>query len=223
MEKALCYKEWIKTRYYYFLAILVSWGMTGYCILKINRAITMKGAPHLWEVMLGKDVVFIDLLTYLPLLIGIFLAWVQFVPEMQQNRLKLTLHLPVSQYKTISIMLSFGIILLLIGFASDFLLLWLYLQKFFATELTSRILLTAIPWFTAGITGYLLTAWICLEPTWKRRILNILISAAILRIFFLPSVPESYNCFLPILILFTILTLFFSLLSVSRFRAGKQD
>ena len=44
MEKALCYKEWIKTRYYYFLAILVSWGMTGYCILKINRAITMKGA-----------------------------------------------------------------------------------------------------------------------------------------------------------------------------------
>ena len=156
MEKALCYKEWIKTRYYYFLAILVSWGMTGYCILKINRAITMKGAPHLWEVMLGKDVVFIDLLTYLPLLIGIFLAWVQFVPEMQQNRLKLTLHLPVSQYKTISIMLSFGIILLLIGFASDFLLLWLYLQKFFATELTSRILLTAIPWFTAGITGYLL-------------------------------------------------------------------
>ena len=103
MEKALCYKEWIKTRYYYFLAILVSWGMTGYCILKINRAITMKGAPHLWEVMLGKDVVFIDLLTYLPLLIGIFLAWVQFVPEMQQNRLKLTLHLPVSQYKTISI------------------------------------------------------------------------------------------------------------------------
>lgn len=197
--------------------------MTGYCILKINRAITMKGAPHLWEVMLGKDVVFIDLLTYLPLLIGIFLAWVQFVPEMQQNRLKLTLHLPVSQYKTISIMLSFGIILLLIGFASDFLLLWLYLQKFFATELTSRILLTAIPWFTAGITGYLLTAWICLEPTWKRRILNILISTAILRIFFLSSVPESYNCFLPILILFTILTLFFSLLSVSRFRAGKQD
>ena len=189
MEKALCYKEWIKTRYYYFLAILVSWGMTGYCILKINRAITMKGAPHLWEVMLGKDVVFIDLLTYLPLLI----------------------------------MLSFGIILLLIGFASDFLLLWLYLQKFFATELTSRILLTAIPWFTAGITGYLLTAWICLEPTWKRRILNILISTAILRIFFLSSVPESYNCFLPILILFTILTLFFSLLSVSRFRAGKQD
>ena len=75
------------------------------------------------------------------------------------------------------------------------LLLWLYLQKFFATELTSRILLTAIPWFTAGITGYLLTAWICLEPTWKRRILNILISAAILRIFFLSSVPESYNCF----------------------------
>ena len=61
MEKALCYKEWIKTRYYYFLAILVSWGMTGYCILKINRAITMKGAPHLWEVMLGKDVVFIDI------------------------------------------------------------------------------------------------------------------------------------------------------------------
>ncbi len=223
MEKALCYKEWIKTRYYYLLAILVSWGMTGYCILKINRAISLNGAPHLWEVMLSKDVVFIDLLTYMPVLTGILLAWVQFVPEMQQNRLKLTLHLPMSQYKTISIMLSFGIVLLLAGFASDILLLWFYLQKVFASELTARILLTALPWFTAGFAGYLLTAWVCLEPTWKCRILNIFISAAILRIFFLSSIPESYNRFLPILIIYTMLTLSFSLLSVSRFRAGKQD
>ena len=80
MEKALCYKEWIKTRYYYFLAILCHGGMTDTAYLKSTRAITMKGAPHLWGGNARKDVVFIDLLTYLPLLIGIFLAWVQFVP-----------------------------------------------------------------------------------------------------------------------------------------------
>ena len=223
MEKALCYKEWIKTRYYYFLAILVSWGMTGYCILKINRAITMKGAPHLWEVMLGKDVVFIDLLTYLPLLIGIFLAWVQFVPEMQQNRLKLTLHLPYPQLRMINLMLLYGLVVLLICFAANYVLMTVYMQGVLAPELYSRILLTALPWYLAGIAAYLLISWICLEPTWKRRVLNLVISVLLLRIFFLAPAPEAYNAFLPWLAIYTLLTASLSWLSIARFKAGEQD
>ena len=223
MEKALCYKEWIKTRYYYFLAILVSWGMTGYCILKINRAITMKGAPHLWEVMLGKDVVFIDLLTYLPLLIGIFLAWVQFVPEMQQNRLKLTLHLPYPQLRMINLMLLYGLVVLLICFAANYLLMTVYMQGVLAPELYSRILLTVLPWYLAGIAAYLLISWICLEPTWKRRVLNLVISVLLLRIFFLAPAPEAYNAFLPWLAIYTLLTASLSWLSIARFKAGEQD
>lgn len=56
-----------------------------------------QGGSHLWEILLSRDVVFIETLTYIPLLAGLLLAIVQFVPEMQQKRLKLTLHLPYPQ------------------------------------------------------------------------------------------------------------------------------
>lgn len=60
---AIFYKEWIKTRWYFLLAVLATLGFTGYCMLRINRVVEMKGAAHVWEVMLQRDVIFIDMAT----------------------------------------------------------------------------------------------------------------------------------------------------------------
>ena len=223
MQKALFYKEWLKVRWFFLLAMLASWGFVGYGLLRINRVVTMKGAAHVWEVMLERDVVFIDGLTYVPLIIGILMALVQFVPEMQQSRLKLALHLPCGQYRTIVSMLLFSCLLLLACFASNLIIMGSYLSNILAYELTMRILLTALTWYVAGLAGYLLTAWMCLEPTWKRRIFNLLVSAGVLRIFFLSSFPEAYNGFLLLLAVYSLLFIFLPLLSVHRFKTGKQD
>ena len=207
---AIFYKEWIKTRWYFLLAVLATLGFTGYCMLRINRVVEMKGAAHVWEVMLQRDVIFIDMLQYIPLIAGILMAIVQFVPEMQRKCLKLTLHLPYPELKMTGNMLLSGLILLLVCFASNFLLMEIYLNGILAHEL-------------AGISGYLLVAWICLEPAWKRRILNLIIAVLLLRIFFLSPMPEAYNKFLPYLVVYTLLTASFSWLSIVRFKAGKQD
>ena len=191
---AIFYKEWIKTRWYFLLAVVATLGFTGYCMLRINRVVEMKGAAHVWEVMLQRDVIFIDMLQYIPLIAGILMAIVQFVPEMQRKCLKLTLHLPYPELKMTGNMLLSGL-----------------------------ILLTALTWYLAGISGYLLVAWICLEPAWKRRILNLIIAVLLLRIFFLSPTPEAYNKFLPYLVVYTLLTASFSWLSIVRFKAGKQD
>ena len=74
MIKAIFYKEWIKTRWYFLLALVVTTGMAGYTMLRLNRTITLKGAGHIWEVMVTRDAIFIDLLQYVPLLAGILLA-----------------------------------------------------------------------------------------------------------------------------------------------------
>ena len=66
-------------------------------------------------------------------------------------------------------------------------------------------------------------AWICLEPAWKRRILNLITAVLFLRLFFLSPTPEAYNKFLPYLVVYTLLTSSFSWLSIVRFKAGKQD
>ena len=202
---AIFYKEWIKTRWYFLLAVLATLGFTGYCMLRINRVVEMKGAAHVWEVMLQRDVIFIDMLQYIPLIAGILMAIVQFVPEMQRKCLKLTLHLPYPELKMTGNMLE------------------IYLNGILAHELKNHILLTALTWYLAGISGYLLVAWICLEPAWKRRILNLIIAVLLLRIFFLSPTPEAYNKFLPYLVVYTLLTASFSWLSIVRFKAGKQD
>ena len=161
---AIFYKEWIKTRWYFLLAVVATLGFTGYCMLRINRVVEMKGAAHVWEVMLQRDVIFIDMLQYIPLIAGILMAIVQFVPEMQRKCLKLTLHLPYPELKMTGNMLLSGLILLLVCFASNFLLMEIYLNGILAHELKNHILLTALTWYLAGISGYLLVAWICLEP-----------------------------------------------------------
>ena len=43
---AIFYKEWIKTRWYFLLAVVATLGFTGYCMLRINRVVEMKGAAH---------------------------------------------------------------------------------------------------------------------------------------------------------------------------------
>ena len=164
MIKAIFYKEWIKMRCFYPLSALFLFGATAYALLRVQRVITFKGAAHVWEVMLEKEVVFIDILQYLPALLGVLLAVVQFVPEMAQKRLKLTLHLPFPQWKMILLMSGIGLGALALLFIVQTAVLWGYFHALLAPELVARILLTALPWYLAGLTLYLLTAWICLEP-----------------------------------------------------------
>ena len=199
MNKAIFFKEWIKTRGLFFITLLVSLCFAGYVMMRINRVITFKGADHLWAILLSRDTVFIELLQYLPLIIGALFASSQFIPEMTQKR-------------------QISIVFLLQAAS-----LWIYLQQHIACEMVARILLTAAPWYICGYTAYLMTAWICLEPTWKLRIVNLLIAAGIVRIFFLLDKPEAYNSFLPTLIIFTILCASLSIRSVVRFKEGCQD
>ena len=223
MIQAIFYKEWIKTRWYLLLATLFMIGVTGYSMLRIDRAIAMQGIDHLWVVMVQKDAIFVDLLQFVPLFTGILLAAVQFFPEMQRKCLKLTLHLPYSQKKMIMAMLAFGVFVLAICFAIGFIIMGVYLPQHFTSELVQHILLSIAPWFLAGVAGYLLVSWICLEPTWKLRVLNLIIAALIFRVYFLAPGAEAYNSFLPWLALYTLLTASLSWISVIRFKAGKQD
>lgn len=223
MIKAIFYKEWIKMRWFCLVAALFLAGFTAYALLRVQRVITFKGAAHIWEVMLEKEVVFIDILQYLPVLLGVLLALVQFIPEMTHKRLKLTLHLPFPQRKMILLMMSVGLAALAVLSAVQAFVLWCYFHTLFAPELVSRILLTSLPWYLAGLALYPLAAWVCLEPTWRRRVADILVAVGVCRLFFLSETPQAYDGMLPWLLALLLCVLFFPLLSVYRFKQGCQD
>lgn len=222
MQKAIFIKEWIKARRFFWGAAAVSVCFVIYALLRVSRVIEFKGAAHLWEILLMKNVVFIEVLQYIPLVIGILLAVVQFVPEMLQKRLKLTLHLPYPRQRMVLSMILAGVSLLAAIFVLNYLILGGYLMGILAPELYGRILLTALPWYLAGFAAYLLTAWVCLEPVWLKRGINALIAAGLLRLFFLSDVPEAYNCMIILLLFWSVSITGFSLLSVERFKQGKE-
>ena len=74
-----------------------------------------------------------------------------------------------------------------------------------------------------GFAAYLLTCWVALEPTWGRRVLNLVLGVMLVRIYFLAPAPEAYNEFLPLLVIMTICYSLLSVLSLTRFRDDRQD
>ena len=223
MINAIFYKEWIKTKWITILSSLTLLGFTLFLIFKLYRMIELKGAVHIWEVMIYRDALFINMINYIPLIIGIVFAITQFVPEMQRKQLKLTLHLPYESTKVLAAMVGFGLTILLLMFGMTLLCFAVFFSVVLVPELVSHILLTALIWFLAGIVSYILTAWIVLEPTWKRRILYLVASVLLLRVFFLSGDGEAYNRSIGWIILFIILSISLIFLSVIRFKEGKQD
>ena len=223
MLKALLYKEWIKTRWYLLAALTVTTGFAAYSAYGIHRVVSLRGAAHIWEVMVTRDAVFIDIMQFVPLIAGILLSIFQFIPEMQRKCLKLTLHLPVPAMVSTYTMICFGVAALSICFVISLLAITIPAGNIFPAELTSRIISTALPWFLAGYGGYVFTSWIILEPAWKTRIIFMAVSVLILRIFFLAPSPDAYGGFLPWLGLSVILSSSLVWLSITRFKAGKQD
>lgn len=222
MQKAIFLKEWIKTRRVFWGISAMSLCFVVYALLRVERVMEFKGAAHLWEILLMKDVVFIEALRYVPLGMGLLLGIAQFVPEVVQKRLKLTLHLPYPRQRMIVSMLLTGGVLLLGLFILHYVVLGLYLANSLAPELYGRILLTALPWYLAGLAAYLLTAWVCLEPVWWRRGVDALVAAGVLRIFFISETPEAYHFFLVALLVWMVGFTGFSLLSVDRFKRGEE-
>ena len=223
MRKMILYKEWLKTRWALLAIAVILAAGTAFTLLNVGKTAELNGPDALWSVLIMKDTVLVDMLRFLPLAAGIVLAAAQFLPETQARRLKLTLHLPYPQKRMLADMYGYGILVLTILFGLMALVLVFVLRKWFVAELVARILATAAVWFLAGYAGYLWTAAVILEPTWRLRIVLILLLAGLVRLLFISSVPEGYNGFLPWLVLYVFFGQILLFHSVARFKEGLQD
>lgn len=223
MEKAIVFKEWIKTRRVFCISLFLAVVMAVYAVLSMNRLISLKGVDHLWIVMLVKDNLFVGIIKYVPVAIGIAVAVAQMVPEMSHKRLKLTLHLPYPQIKLVTIMLLTGVAEIFTVFVAQLLILVVYDSIIIPVELVERMVLTVLPWYFAGFTAYLFVASVCLEGTWAMRIVLSLLGIGVLMMFYLQDSPEAYNGVILLMIFFMIVPALLSYGSVIRFKEGRQD
>lgn len=150
------------------------------------------------------------------------LSAAQFLPEITNSRLKLSLHLPMKETKTISSILGFASGTLTLLFLIQIIMLLLGARYFFAIEIVSSIFHTILPWFIAGLTGYFLFAFCAFEPIWKRKIVNLMLSCFIIYLFFIRDLPGAYSNTIYFLALVPLASLLFVYYSVYRFKIGVQ-
>ncbi|MCR5351213.1 MAG: hypothetical protein K6E35_01795 [Bacteroidales bacterium] len=223
MNRMIVYKEWLKTRWVLLGILLILAAVTFYCFLNLSKVVEIRGAELLWEALVGKDTVLTEILRYLPLAAGLLLSAAQFVPEVSQKRLKLTLHLPYPQGRMLLNLVVYGLVVLSLLFLAQAAVSALMLSRWVVWELVARILRTMAVWYLAGWAAYLFMAAICLEPTWKLRAVEALVAAGLFALLFKSPVPEAYNGFFPFLLVYVLLSVSLLYYGVSRFKEGKQD
>ena len=223
MNRMIIEKEWLKTRWLLLGILAAMAALTFYCFLNLAKVVEIRGAGLLWEALVTKETVLTEILRYVPAIAGALLALGQFVPEIQQKRLKLTLHLPYPQGKMILMMAAFGLVSLTLLFAVQACVSAWILSAWVPGELVARVLRTMAVWYLAGWAAYLFTSALCLEPTWRFRVLILLVAAGLLRLLYLSDIPEAYNGFFGWLLLYVAASAGLLFAGVARFKEGHQD
>ena len=98
-----------------------------------------------------------------------------------------------------------------------------YYSGIITCEMTSLVMLTALPWYIAGLDAYLFTAAICREGRWARRIILGLIGLGVITVFYMQPAPQAYNGILLGAVIFTVIIITLSIYSVNRFKEGLID
>lgn len=223
MLKAIIYKEWLKTRGVFLIGILLSVCVTGYDLMSMNRVATMKGVEHIWQIMLLKDNMFVNHLTYVPVVIGLGIALAQMLPEMMQKRFKLTLHLPYSQNKMVLVMSAVGLAEVVAISIVTILMVVVYDLLVITPEMVLRVVLTMMPWFAGGIAAYFFTSAVCIEGGRMQKIALSLVGLGVVSWFYMADAPEAYNGALLPLAALALACVLLVYRSVYRFKEGRQD
>ena len=220
MFASIAYKEWLKIRWTYAAMVLVCIGFTVNIVLDLNYLVKMERAVNVWSYIIQMQYPFYNSLRYVPLLVGCAVAVAQFVPEVVQSRLKLSLHLPLPENRVMLWMVFFGGGMVAALLLVVLLALVIIALRFFPAEVMRSMLLTMLPWSLAGLAGYFLAATIIVEPRWLRRVFYILLGYGFLDALVLNVAIEAYRSSLIWFVLLAAFTLPGILLSGFRFRKG---
>ena len=218
--KSLSYKEWIKTRRTLGVLFVLSLAVLAYVFIEVTHSIRLDEAVNVWYayMFLGKPLPMA--IMAFPLVAGLALSLVQFIPEMTNKRLKLTLHLPADETAIVSCMLLYGYFSLVALFAMIAVVMVIILSLILPLDIIKVFLSTLMPWFVSGLVVYGFAAWICFEPQWKQRIFNLIIGLGLLSVLFVSPIPGVYLHFGWGLLVLLVASFIFPFYSAVRFKHG---
>ncbi|MDR1555167.1 MAG: hypothetical protein LBS39_03975 [Campylobacteraceae bacterium] len=168
---AVLLKERIKLQKLFWLPFVIAIALSADVYMSYKSIISSHGAAALWVDLIYKQSIHFDKLKWALIIGGVIFAYLQFMPECKDKRLRLMFHLPVSYrfsiYSIIFAGLVLNVILSLSVIACLFLVFWSFS---FPCELIFVMLMSVIPWSIAGVVSYLAVSSIIAEPSVVRKL-----------------------------------------------------
>ena len=218
--KHLIYKEWIKTRWFALIAVMLSVGVVCSIFFTVRGDFAAGGGVSYLSMLLTYKIEFFSAWHYVPLVTALMIGLSQFVPEVTDKRIKLSFHLPVRSLSVIYTMVTYGFMLQLAISALSLGIYALSVSIYLPAEIVRPSIVTMLPWCLGGLTAYFMIAMTALEPLWKFRILYILVGCKIVSLFFTRYGIGNAATILPLLCIITLTVSLAPVYTSYRFKKG---
>src|SRR5258708_20321050 len=170
MWKSIIYKEWLKIRKPAIILFLAGILLIIGIYSGVRHDLILRDAELVWVKILIMNSVYFTILKFFPLIIGLLVGIAQFVPEIIDKRIKLTLHLPVNEETVVLKMIGFGVFSLFIVFGIMLLLFYSLGSYYFPYEIAGPSLVSILPWFMAGLGFFFLFSFFFFFTIYQKKI-----------------------------------------------------
>jgi hypothetical protein len=223
MIGSIFFKEFIKIRWKWLTLVAANALLMGYVAMETRGLFVADHSEIVWYRTMQLGLVYYGELKYVPVIVGLLLACVQYLPETAGERLRLSLHLPVSPHMVVLAHIWVGCTAVGLIVAFDLVALAAITARYFPPESVAMALSTALPWGIAGFVAYLGGALALLEPSYRHGIFNLAVAAGVCALFLRSSDPGGYGPALPWLASSVPLMIPAVLLPAYRFRFRRTD
>lgn len=193
MLRAIFIKEFFKIRWLWLTLMLLNGLLMTYVYIVTRQLFILDHAEIVWYRVIHLGQIHYAGMKYAFMLTGLLVACIQYLPEMAGERLRLSLHLPVSPHRLIMAHVFVGLAALGLVVALDLGALALITRNYFPAEAVVNTLLTALPWGFAGLAAFLGATLEILEPCYRLKLFNLGITAGVIGFFLYPVEQAGYN------------------------------
>lgn len=193
MLGSIFYKEFLKIRWIWLTLAALNAMLMAYVFIETRWLFAMDHAEIVWYRVIHLGHLHYGLMQYAPAVTGLLTACFQYFPEMAGERLRLSLHLPVSPHRLVLAHVLVGLAAMAVIIGLDMVLLALVTARYFPVESVIVALYTALPWALAGLAAYVGVTFGLLEPNYRHKLFNLVVAAGIVGLFLRPAEQGAYS------------------------------
>lgn len=180
MIKQIWTKELIKLNKLLLALFIMHIGVAVYYWMIINSSFKVSEAISVWQLVIERGVIFFSNFQTPILASAIAIGVMQFYPEVEKKRFRISCHLPMNENLMVISMPIFAVSVITCLWLFDVAAAYFAGRTFYPYEMYSEIPVIMFYWYVKALVLYALAAVLTLEPSWFQKIrLGIVLAATV--------------------------------------------